>query len=76
MTTQIKQAPTERVSVKQVSIKQVSHSAVGGDPAGLGLALAVARELHAPVSRAPEVSTVAARRPRRTPARRRTVVRG
>ncbi|MCX5558766.1 hypothetical protein [Streptomyces sp. NBC_00038] len=57
-------------------IKQVSHSTVGSDPAGLGLALEVARQLHAPVSRAPEVSTAAARRSRRAPARRRTVVRG
>ncbi|MFJ4834883.1 hypothetical protein ACIP79_33985 [Streptomyces sp. NPDC088747] len=70
------QASTERASIEQISIRQVSHNAVGGDPAGLGLALAVARELHAPVSRAPEVSTVAARRTRRAPARRRTVVRG
>ena len=64
-------APTPRLSVRQVS-----HDVVGDDPAGLDLALAVARALHAPVSRAPEVSTAAAPRSRRTPARRRTVVRG
>jgi hypothetical protein len=58
-------------------IKSVTHTAVGGDPAGFGLALEVARELHAPVARAPEVATAAAARSsRRSPARRRTVVRG
>ncbi|MEV7346030.1 hypothetical protein [Streptomyces sp. NPDC093544] len=79
MTTQIKQteqASAEQPSIKQLSIKQVSHGVPGDDPAGLGLALAVARELHTPVSRAPEVSTAAAQRSRRTPARRRTGVRG
>ncbi|MFD3929863.1 hypothetical protein [Streptomyces sp. NPDC058614] len=72
----IQQASTKQVSIKQVSIKQVSHSTVGSDPAGLGLALEVARQLHASANRAPEVSTAAAHRTRRTPARRRTVVRG
>ncbi|MFJ2832939.1 hypothetical protein ACIPC1_36225 [Streptomyces sp. NPDC087263] len=77
MTTQIKQIKqTTQASAKQLSIKQVSHSVAGDDPAGLGLALAVARELHAPVNRAPEVSTAAAPRSRRTPAHRRTVLRG
>lgn len=71
MTTQIKQA-----SAKQLSIKQVTHAVAGDDPAGLGLALAVARALHTPVSRAPEVATATARPSRRTPARRRTVARG
>ncbi|WP_181387270.1 hypothetical protein [Streptomyces sp. Act143] len=46
-------------------IKQVSHPVAGTDPAGFALALAVAYELHAPAApavRAPEISTVAARR--------------
>ena len=37
-------------------IQQVSHSVAGTDPAGLALALAVAYELHAPTTRAPEVA--------------------
>lgn len=36
-------------------ITRVSHSIDGTDPAGLDLALSVARELHRPVPRAPEV---------------------
>ncbi|MFC8350883.1 hypothetical protein [Streptomyces sp. GKU 895] len=46
-------------------IQQVSHTVAGTDPAGLALALEVAHELHAPTApsvRAPEISTVAARR--------------
>ncbi|MEU8793280.1 hypothetical protein [Streptomyces sp. NPDC048643] len=55
-------------------IQHVAHTVTGDDPAGLGLALAVARELHAPARRAPEL-TPAASRPaaRRAPAHRRTV---
>ncbi|MEU2738957.1 hypothetical protein ABZ656_27210 [Streptomyces sp. NPDC007095] len=37
-------------------ITRVSHSIEGTDPAGLDLALSVARELHRPVPRAPEVT--------------------
>ncbi|BBC34392.1 hypothetical protein SGFS_056860 [Streptomyces graminofaciens] len=60
-------------------ITQVSHDVLtAGDPAGLGLALAVAGELHAPVTglRAPEVSVVRATARRKTVARmhRRTVI--
>jgi hypothetical protein len=36
-------------------IKQVSHPVAGTGPAALALALEVAHELHAPVTRAPEV---------------------
>ncbi|MHA5052300.1 hypothetical protein [Streptomyces sp. SD15] len=36
-------------------ITRISHTMTGDDPAGLGLALEVAYELHAPGSRAPEV---------------------
>ncbi|MEV6528376.1 hypothetical protein AB0M86_02085 [Streptomyces sp. NPDC051639] len=46
---------------KRISrISPVAHSREGGDPAGLDLALAVARELHLPVPRAPEVALPAA----------------
>ncbi|MGW1500708.1 hypothetical protein ACWCQW_19365 [Streptomyces mirabilis] len=44
-------------------ITRVSHSIEGTDPAGLDLALSVARELHRPVPRAPEVT---APQPQRT----------
>ncbi|GAX57005.1 hypothetical protein [Streptomyces olivochromogenes] len=37
-------------------ITRVSHDIEGTDPAGLDLALSVARELHRPVPRAPEVT--------------------
>jgi hypothetical protein len=65
-------------------IKQVSHTVVGTDPAGLTLALAVAYELHAPTTRAPEVApqlmglhTTAARPHRRkVPLKRLTAMRG
>ncbi|WP_406158610.1 hypothetical protein OG806_22920 [Streptomyces sp. NBC_00882] len=58
-------------------IQQVSHPAAGTDPAGFTLALEVAYELHASVTRAPEVASVAvarrgvsaARSRRRSPAR-------
>ncbi|MEU4487276.1 hypothetical protein [Streptomyces purpurascens] len=56
-------------------IQQVEHTESGGDPAGVGLALAVAYALHAPTGRAPEVATTgakAARRAGRAAARRRT----
>ncbi|MFJ5268006.1 hypothetical protein [Streptomyces sp. NPDC088358] len=46
---------------KRISrISPVTHTREGGDPAGLDLALAVARELHLPVPRAPEVALPAA----------------
>ncbi|MDX3616222.1 hypothetical protein OG920_21125 [Streptomyces europaeiscabiei] len=60
-------------------ITQVSHDvATAGDPAGLGLALAVAAELHTPVVRAPEVASAARGTARRTTAARphRRTVRG
>jgi hypothetical protein len=55
-------------------IKQVAHDVPAADglagvgPSGLGLALAVAAELHPPVTRAPEVAPAATRAtaPRRT----------
>ncbi|MFJ7178257.1 hypothetical protein ACIQXA_18045 [Streptomyces massasporeus] len=55
-------------------IQQVAHTESGGDPAGVGPALAVAYELHAPTGRAPEVAATAkaARRAGRAAARRRT----
>ncbi|MGX1561408.1 hypothetical protein [Streptomyces sp. NPDC055506] len=56
-------------------IQQIAHTESGGDPAGVGLALSVAYELHAPTSRAPEVAAAtakAARRAGRAAARRRT----
>ncbi|MFJ5308338.1 hypothetical protein [Streptomyces sp. NPDC088350] len=37
-------------------IKQVSHTVADTGAAGLGLALGVAYELHAPAARAPEVA--------------------
>ena len=37
-------------------IKQVSHTATDTGAAGLGLALGVAYELHAPAARAPELA--------------------
>ncbi|MGW0837009.1 hypothetical protein [Streptomyces prunicolor] len=39
-------------------IKQVSHTVTDTGAAGLGLALGVAYELHAPAARAPEVVPV------------------
>ncbi|MFC9130506.1 hypothetical protein ACFT4A_27150 [Streptomyces sp. NPDC057099] len=55
-------------------IQQFAHTESGGDPAGVGLALAVAYALHAPTAaaRAPEVAAKAARRSGRAAARRRT----
>ncbi|MFC9679084.1 hypothetical protein [Streptomyces sp. NPDC056948] len=56
-------------------IQQVAHTESGGDPGGVGLALAVAYELHAPTgaARAPEVANASARRAgRAATARRRT----
>jgi hypothetical protein len=40
-------------------IEQVSHTVAGTGPAGFALALEVAYELHAPVTRAPEVASTA-----------------
>ncbi|MDX3641216.1 hypothetical protein [Streptomyces sp. MB09-02B] len=59
-------------------ITQVSHTdATAVDPAGLGLALAVAAELHPAVTRAPEVAATHAPARRNTAARpRRRTVRG
>ncbi|GGM20492.1 hypothetical protein GCM10010129_76050 [Streptomyces fumigatiscleroticus] len=58
-------------------IKQVAHEVPGADPAGFALALRVAAELHAPVTRAPELAPrTAARRATAARARRRTAVRG
>ncbi|WRZ96047.1 hypothetical protein OHB54_25250 [Streptomyces sp. NBC_01007] len=57
-------------------IKRVPHTAAAsaGDPAGLGLALAVARELHPPARRAPELAPAVSRpAPHRTSGHRRTV---
>ncbi|MFE1288800.1 hypothetical protein [Streptomyces sp. NPDC058751] len=57
-----------------MKIKSVQHTAAAGDAAALGLALAVARELHRPARRAPElVPAVSRPRPSRAPGRRRTV---
>ncbi|GAA2938302.1 MULTISPECIES: hypothetical protein [Streptomyces] len=59
-------------------IQQIAHTESGGDPAGAGLALAVAYELHAPTGRAPEVATptaTAARRAGRAAAARRRTAR-
>ncbi len=56
-------------------IQQIAHTESGGDPAGVGLALAVAYALHAPTGRAPEVATPTATTPRAgraAAARRRT----
>ncbi|GGX98819.1 hypothetical protein GCM10010358_60610 [Streptomyces minutiscleroticus] len=53
-------------------VAQIAHTVAGGDPAGLGLALEVARELHPPAGRAPEVAPPALPRSvRRSAARRR-----
>jgi hypothetical protein len=67
-------------------IKQVSHTAAGTDPAGFALALEVAYALHAPQTRAPEVSAApqmmglraTAARPhrRKVPLNRLTTLRG
>ncbi|MFD7710420.1 hypothetical protein ACFV6E_10180 [Streptomyces sp. NPDC059785] len=60
-------------------IQQTTHHGVtdGGDPAGYGLALAVALELTPPAARAPELAPSAARQARRPAGRRRTAaVRG
>ncbi|TPQ16358.1 hypothetical protein FGD71_042215 [Streptomyces sporangiiformans] len=61
-------------------VSQVSHGvADGGGPAGFALALEVARELHPPLTRAPELAPATATPSRparpalRVPARRRTV---
>ncbi|MYS90412.1 MULTISPECIES: hypothetical protein [Streptomyces] len=51
-------------------IEQVAHEEPGWDPAGVGLALAVAYALHAPTGRAPEVASAKARPAGRAAARR------
>ncbi|MEU4086647.1 hypothetical protein [Streptomyces aureus] len=57
-----------------MKIKSVQHTAAAGDASALGLALAVARELHPPVRRAPELAPAVSRpKPRRASGRRRTV---
>ncbi|MEU0787634.1 hypothetical protein ABZ341_39605 [Streptomyces sp. NPDC006173] len=57
-----------------MKIQHVAHPVTGDDPGGLALALAVARALHAPERRAPELAPAASRpAARRAPARRRTV---
>ncbi|MFH8393457.1 hypothetical protein [Streptomyces sp. NPDC018036] len=54
-------------------IRRVPHPTPAGDAAGLGLALAVARELHPPVRRAPELAPAVSRpKQHRTSGRRRT----
>lgn len=68
---------------RNVSIKQVPHDTAGEaalpattDPAAFALALDVARALHPPLARAPEVApapVTAARPAPRASARRRTV---
>ncbi|MFJ8938534.1 hypothetical protein ACIRL0_22900 [Streptomyces sp. NPDC102365] len=79
-TEQTKQVTQGTQGTQIPQIRTVSHTLVGGDPAGLALALAVARELHAPAPRAPETAT--ARAPRGTArrsgatARTRRTVRG
>lgn len=59
-------------------IKQVSHTVAGTDAAGFALALEVAYALHPPVTRAPEVASVAVARRgvTATRSRRRTAARG
>ena len=59
-------------------IKQVSHTVAGTDAAGFALALEVAYALHPPVTRAPEVASVAVTRRAvtATRSRRRTAARG
>ncbi|WP_328748452.1 hypothetical protein OHT57_23455 [Streptomyces sp. NBC_00285] len=59
-------------------IKQVSHTVAGTDAAGFALALEVAYALHSPVTRAPEVASVAVARRGVTAARsrRRAAARG
>ncbi|KAB1982344.1 hypothetical protein [Streptomyces triticiradicis] len=55
-------------------IKSVQHTAAAGDAAALGLALAVARELHPPVRRAAELApAVSQPKQHRASGRRRTV---
>lgn len=57
-----------------MTIQHVAHTEAGDDPAGLGLALAVARALHSPARRAPELAPAVSRpAARRAQDRRRTV---
>lgn len=58
-------------------IEQVVHTEPGGDPAAIGLALAVASALHAPTGRAAETApATATRRASRAGKARRRAVRG
>ncbi|MFF6876665.1 MULTISPECIES: hypothetical protein [unclassified Streptomyces] len=57
-------------------IQQVVHTEPGGDPAAVGLALAVASALHMPARRAPEVPAKTPRRGGRASTARRRAVRG
>ncbi|MFF9117366.1 hypothetical protein ACF09Y_17450 [Streptomyces massasporeus] len=58
-------------------IEQVTHTEPGADPAAIGLALAVASALHAPIGRAPEMAPTAPTRRTSRPARtRRRTARG
>ena len=57
-------------------IEQVVHTEPGGDPAAIGLALAVASALHAPTGRAAETAPAATRRTSRAGKARRRAVRG
>ncbi|MET7981629.1 MULTISPECIES: hypothetical protein [unclassified Streptomyces] len=56
-------------------IKRVPHAAGAGGPAGLGLALKVARELHPPVRRAPELAPAVSRPKQNRASGRRLTVR-
>ncbi|MFD8736773.1 hypothetical protein ACFV06_17915 [Streptomyces sp. NPDC059618] len=54
-------------------IKRVPHTTTAAGAAGLGLALAVAHELHAPAGRAPELAPAVSRpKQHRTSGRRRS----
>ncbi|GAB2752885.1 hypothetical protein [Streptomyces bullii] len=57
-------------------IKQIVHAVPGTDPAGLSLALAVAAELHPPVTRAPETAVARPARAVRARRRRTSTARG
>ncbi|MBX9364271.1 hypothetical protein [Streptomyces sp. WAC04114] len=55
----------------------MTHTEPGADPAAIGLALAVASALHAPIGRAPEMAPTAPTRRTSRPARtRRRTARG
>ncbi|MEV0241996.1 hypothetical protein AB0I06_18980 [Streptomyces sp. NPDC050674] len=50
-------------------IERVAHPEPGGDPAGIGLPLAVAHELHPPTGRAAEVASTGTAATRRASGR-------